>query len=94
MKGIAVDGIWLRYVGGENGPDARVVVEVQVNGEWVQVISEAHASAFSHCVFASGIRAAVEPDRVQRTVKARRQGALDGWDIRRAKEAKHEAQQG
>ena len=57
-KGVIIDGIWLRYVGGENDPNARVVVEVEWDGEWVEVINEAHGSAFSHCVTAAGIREA------------------------------------
>ncbi len=42
MDNVAIEGIWLRYVGGENDPNARVVVEVEVNGEWFEVIIESH----------------------------------------------------
>lgn len=52
---VAIEGIWLRYVGKENDPHARVVVEVQRGGNWFEVISEAHGTAFSHCVTAEGI---------------------------------------
>lgn len=56
---IPIGALWLRYVGGENDPEARVVVEVEVDGEWVQIMSEPHAFAFSVRITADGIRRVV-----------------------------------
>ncbi len=84
-KRVAIESIWLRYVGGENDPHARVVVEVNRGGRWFEVINEAHGSAFSHCVSAEGILTAEEPDRETETARRRSQGARSGWEIRRAK---------
>lgn len=58
MDTIPIGGIWLHYVGGENDSNARVSVEVEVDGKWIEVISEAHQSPFSHCVTAEGIETA------------------------------------
>lgn len=65
-EGVIIDGICLRYVGGENDPHARVIVEVEWEGEWVEVINEAHASAFDHRVTAYGIREALIQAQVTR----------------------------
>ena len=54
--GIPVEGIWLRYVGGENDPYANVVVDVEIGGTWFEAIREPHGACFSHCISAAGIR--------------------------------------
>lgn len=49
---VAVSGIHLFRVG------EHVVVSVEINGQWVEVIRERHDGAFSHIVEPSGIRQA------------------------------------
>lgn len=85
MSEIKIEGIWLRYVGGENDPHARVVVEVERNGRWFEVISEAHASAFSHCVSPAGILAADNAEREAEPIRRRSERAKSGREIRRRK---------
>ena len=47
---IAIEGVWVRREG------ARVIVLVQVDGGWVEVIREGIDGPFSHTVASSGIR--------------------------------------
>lgn len=38
--------------------DDRVCVDVEINGQWVEVISELHSNYFDHFVSPDGMRAA------------------------------------
>lgn len=73
QSAIAVSGIWLRRDGGENEV-GRVIVSVDINGRWVDVISEVADGAFSHIVEPLGIRGAIrrkierEPGEIRRLI--------------------------
>lgn len=53
---IEITGIMLRRSGAESDPLAHAVVEVEINGKWVEVMRELIGSNFSHIVNPAGIR--------------------------------------
>lgn len=61
--GVEVTGIMLRGVG--IGADCKLVVEVEIGGQWYPVIEESASNrdTISHIVEPSGIRKAVESAR-------------------------------
>lgn len=57
VEQIEVGSIRLHRLVQDNGCD-RVTVEVEIDGEWIEVIRELHENYFDHFVSASGIRMA------------------------------------
>lgn len=53
---VEINGVSVRRVGGENDPNAKVVVAVRWNGQWHDIIEEPIDSAFSHSVYANKIK--------------------------------------
>lgn len=52
---VLIDGVWIRRVGGENDPHAKVEVLLQLQDGWHRVAEEPLSANFSHCVGATGI---------------------------------------
>ena len=56
MAPIEISGVWVMRRGGENDPNARVEVYVELPDGWHHVITEPLNSNFSHAVSPDGIR--------------------------------------